>query len=134
MKKIIYLVLKVFEFIVGLFKEIDKEMVKLFKNLGSLRITAFGLLLLFIWYLASIFEYDNFFFFFSTLLVIFGVGLYIIHLNEIQPRNNSKIQIVINFIGSVFALIFAIFIISTFLWFIFVSLKDTYFWLVDLFS
>ncbi len=81
---------KVFEFIVELFREIDKEIIGLFKNFGILGITVFVLLVIFIWYLATVFDKESYF----ILAVILGLGLYVIQLGK-----DSKLGKVISFIG-----------------------------------
>lgn len=120
---------KAIRFTQSLFKEIDNEVVKLFKHVGILKIVLIGVLILILWGLSSLIDQEYGFISVLILVCLVTLGLYILQLNE-----NSKIRLVTMYILGIAGMLYCLAVIISLGWGIFDFLKDAFNWVVDLFK
>lgn len=122
---------KSLKFIKSFFKEVDDEVVKVFKSVGLLKILVAVLLLFVLWYFSSLIGEESSFY---SIVILISIVSAILYVAKFQDKSNTKIGQVVYFVLSILGLAFSLCAVIAIVWGVFDFLKDAFYWFLKLFN
>ncbi len=122
---------KSLKFIKTFFKEVDDEVINVFKNVGLLKILVAVLLLFVLWYFASLIGEESSFY---SIVILISIVSAILYVAKFQDKSNTKIGQVVYFVLSILGLAFSLCVVIAIVWGVFDFLKDAFYWFLELFN
>ncbi|MEZ4801132.1 MAG: hypothetical protein R2797_00050 [Gelidibacter sp.] len=118
---------KFLSFIQHLFKELDNDVIRLFKTIGLFNIIIGTITMAVLWWIASYFEKESGFYSIMILIVIALTTIYFL-----QKENESKVKLTATMVISIVGIFISIAIVIALVWGIIDFLKDAFIWLAEL--